>query len=119
MSVQAIGEYVGVPKDSESNFHGKRIVYFGWDRHLLFYSPACTSLAPQTTLDDVIASVLPGLWSAHPDFPQVDWKSAIWLRDGERFSPDFSATLDENGIGHKSCIRLVTPGHEGMAGVGI
>lgn len=119
MAVKSRGPFVGVPRDAEQNFPGTRIVYFGWDKHLLFYAPACTALAPDTTLDTVIADLLPQLWDRHPDFAQVDWKQGIWLRDGEVFQPEFSASLEENGIGHKTCIRIQTPGHEGMSGAGI
>lgn len=119
MAVVALKDFIGVPKDTEDRFHGNRIVYFGWDRHLMFYAPVCLSLSPALPFRDVVGTVLPGCWGAHPDFARIDWDRVEWLRDGEPFAPDLDRSLGENGIGHKSVVRLITPGLDGLAGAGI
>ena len=57
----------------------------------------------------------------HPEFKQIDWSQVQWLRSngtaaGEPFTPDFTKSLAENGLGHKDVIRFRTPGMTGIAG---
>ena len=109
MPVQAIKEFVGQPKDGEENYHGNRLVYFGWDKHLLFYAPTCVSIPPTMIFNDVIDQLFPQFWSRDPVFSYVNWREASWLRDGESFAPNFEASLQDNGITHKTIIRVQTP----------
>jgi len=41
-----------------------------------------------------------------------------WLRDGEPFTPDMERSLAENGVLHKSVVRLQTPGLNGIGDIG-
>ena len=118
MSVKAMGEFVGVSKDAEANFHGARVVYFGWDQHLMFYAPVTVPLPPTTTFNDIIGGVLPQLFSKHPEFADIDWDQAQWSRNGEAFSPDREGDLNANGIAHKTIVRFKTPGLNGLQGSG-
>ena len=62
-------------------------------------------------------AVLPGLYGQHPDFAGIDWGRAEWLKGGQPFTPDPARSLAENGIGHKTSLRLCTPDRPGLAGV--
>lgn len=116
MAVKANGEFIGIPKDTVDKFHGKQLVYLGWDKHLMFYAPICLALPPDTTFRTLIEDVLPGCWGQHPDFARIDWNKACWSKAGESFTPDPDKSLAEHAIRHKTVIRLATPGLEGLAG---
>jgi phenol hydroxylase P4 protein len=60
--------------------------------------------------------VLPGAFGYHPEFKQIDWDKAEWLKSGQPFKPDFDKSLAENGLGHKDALRLRTPGLTGIKG---
>lgn len=107
--------YQGEVRDRVENFHGKQLVYFGWDRHMLFCSPFTLPLPPDMPFATLVSEVLAPLLAAHPEGQSIDWTAARWLRSGEPFQPDLQASLAANGLGHKSLLRLQTPG---LAGIG-
>ena len=42
MAVIALKEgYQGEVKDREENFHGNRLLFIGWEDHLMFCAPHC------------------------------------------------------------------------------
>lgn len=118
MAVISRGEFIGVSKDAEENFHGVRVVYFGWDQHLMFYAPVSIPLPPTTTFNDIVAGVLPQCFSTHPEFSQINWEEVQWSRNGESFVPEMDKDLDHNNISHKTIIRLKTPGLNGLKNSG-
>ena len=47
MSVVALKPgYTGEMKDRVENFHGKQLLYIGWEDHLMIASPVCLPLPP-------------------------------------------------------------------------
>ncbi|CAG0911761.1 unnamed protein product, partial [Cyprideis torosa] len=64
----------------------------------------------------LISDLLPGAFSAHPDFAEIEWDKVEWSLDQIPFTPDVGASLKDNGVGHKSVIRMRTPGLNGIAG---
>lgn len=119
MPVKAIrDDYDFEPKDLEKNFHGNRVVYVGWDHHLMFCAPVSFPLPPDMPFGALLEQVLPDAFGMHPDFPQIDWDTVVWRRNGEPFEPDLAASLDANGIDHKTVIRMHTPGLNGIGGSG-
>lgn len=119
MAVQAAYPGYSSPNpDAVGNFHGNRLVYIGWDAHLMFPFAAALPLPPSMPFAALGAEVLPQAFGAHPDFERIDWDAVRWLRDGAAFTPDPNATLEQNGIGHKCLLRLVTPGLDGIGGSG-
>ncbi|MBB1163238.1 phenol hydroxylase subunit P4 [Aquariibacter albus] len=119
MSVQALrADYHGTMKDAVENFHGKQLLNIGWDRHLMFAAPICLPLPPELPFEALVREVLPGLYGQHPDFARIDWAQVQWLRGGEPFSPEPSASLADNGLDHKAVLRLRTPGLGGLYGIG-
>jgi phenol hydroxylase P4 protein len=120
MAVSAIREdyYTGPAKDVVENFHGNQVVYTAWDAHTMFSFPAAFPLSPAMPFSALVAQVLPAAYSLHPEFARIDWEQVEWLLDDEPFVPDTGASLADNGIGHKSVLRLITPGLNGIANCG-
>ena len=119
MPVNAIrGDYRFPAKDVEANFHGNRLVYVGWDHHMMFCAPVAFPLPPDMPFKALIADVLPGAFGMHPEFGEIDWSAVQWHVNGEAFTPDVDASLADQGIGHKSIVRFATPGLNGIKGSG-
>ncbi|HEY0832368.1 MAG TPA: phenol hydroxylase subunit P4 [Azospirillum sp.] len=110
MSVKALKEYVGVPRDRVENFHGKQLVYVSWDHHLLFAAPFLLCLPPETTFRDLVEGPLTALLRPDPDAAAIDWTKVEWLKSNHPWVPQFDRSLAANGIGHKDQIRFRTPG---------
>ena len=104
--------------DRVENFHGNQIVYLGWDYHLMFCAPFAFPLPPDMPFGALIEEVIPGAYSQHPEFPNVDWDAAVWHLNGEPFTPDLESSLIAQGIDHKSILRFATPGLDGYKGSG-
>lgn len=116
MAVTALKEYRFEPRDAEKNFHGLRIVYVGWDKHLMFASPFMFAVAPDVSFGDLVTGNLAAAYGAHPDFARVDWGKVAWLKNGQPWTPDFGKSVDANGIAHKDLLRFRTPGLTGIGG---
>lgn len=119
MAVQALYEnYTGQVADAVANFHGNQVIYIGWDDHMMFPFAAAFPLPPGMPFGALAAEVLPSVYAAHPDFAQIDWRRVEWSLDGAPFTPDPDKSLAGNGIGHKSLLRLATPGLHGIGNSG-
>ena len=119
MTVAAITpEYIGERRDRVENFHGNQVVYVGWDRHLMFCSPVAFALPPETLFSTLVDDVISGVFSQHPDFAEIDWDKVQWHLNGQPFAPERDKSLIEQGVDHKSIIRMNTPGLSGIKGSG-
>lgn len=116
MSVTAIQDYRFVPRDRVENFHGNRLLFVGWEDHLMFCAPFAFPLPPDTPFRALLDQVLPGAYGYHPDFAKIDWNRAEWSRSGQPWQPDYDRSLGDNGLGHKDAIRFRTPGLTGIKG---
>lgn len=119
MSVIAITPDYGAqiePRDLEKNFHGNRVIYVHWEQHLSFCSAIAFPLPPSMPFGAFVEQVIKPHYAAHPDARHVDWSKATWMIDGEKMTPDFSRSLEENGLRHKSLVRFWTPGFDGYRG---
>lgn len=117
MKKASMENYTGVAKDVQENFHGNQLVYLGWDKHLIFCAPICVPLPPDAPFEVIVKEIAPAAYSPHPDFAQIDWSKVEWTVDQISHIPDMHKSLKENGVGHKSVIRFVTPGLNGLNGV--
>lgn len=119
MTVKAITpNYIGERRDRLENFHGNQIVYVGWDRHLMFCSPVAFALPPDTPFSKLQDEILPGAFSQHPDFAKIEWGEVQWHLNSQPFTPEQDKSLIEQGVDHKSIIRMATPGLNGIKGSG-
>lgn len=110
MSVNAnYPNYRGPVRDRVENFHGNQLVYVMWERHLLFCAPLTFLADPAMTFDAFLAEVLIPALAPHPESEALDVSEARWRLDGEDFVPRGEASLADNGIDHKSQLRLITP----------
>jgi len=116
MTVTALGEYDFKPADALENFHGNQLVYVGWDKHLMFCSPTAYPLPPDMPFSALVSEVITSTYGFHPDFEKIDWAKVEWLIDGNPVHPDMEKSLIDNGIGHKSVVRFITPGLNGIKG---
>jgi phenol/toluene 2-monooxygenase (NADH) P4/A4 len=117
MSVVALSPgYTGEIRDRVENFHGKQLLFIGWEDHLMYCAPMCIPVAPDLPFGALITEIIPGLYAAHPDTAKIDWSSVVWLRSGEAFTPDPAKSLTDNGLGHKALLRFRTPGLDGING---
>ena len=119
MAVAAITEdYTGEVLDRVENFHGNQVLYLGWDHHTMMCAPVAFPVPPDMPFSKVLEELIPGAYSLHPEFGEIDWDKAQWHLNGEPFSPERDATLSEQGIDHKSILRFATPGLDGIKGSG-
>ncbi|AYF88657.1 phenol hydroxylase subunit P4 [Pseudomonas sp. JS3066] len=116
MPVTAIGAYAAQSLDRQENFNGLQLVYLCWERHLMFCAPFTLPLPPDMPFADFIEQVVKPAIAAHPDAAKVDFAKASWRLDDTEFQPDLTTGLAANGIGHKSLLRLFTPGLDGLNG---
>ncbi|GAB2897396.1 phenol hydroxylase subunit P4 [Paraburkholderia jirisanensis] len=117
MPVIALNEgYTGEIRDRVENFHGKQLLFVGWEDHLMFCAPHCIAVVPTLPFKTLVDELLPAMYASHPDWQRVDLRQAQWYRSGEPFMPDPEQTLQQNGLGHKAVIRFRTPGLTGIAG---
>ncbi|GAB1385035.1 phenol hydroxylase subunit P4 [Melaminivora sp.] len=115
MAVKALAPYDFPPKDTLDKFPAP-LLYIGWDQHMMFCAPHCVPMPPDTKFGDLIQGVLPGMYSAHPDFARIDWSTVQWFDSGRPLTPDLDKTMAEHGLGHKSVLRFRTPGLNGLSG---
>ena len=115
MSVVAIAPYEFTPRDVRENFPAP-LLYIGWEDHLMFASPVCLPLPPDTPFGALAQGVLPGVYGEHPDFARIDWTQVEWFKSGQPWTPDPAKSLQANGLQHKDAIRFRTPGLSGIQG---
>lgn len=109
MSVKAIGEYRFPSRDHVEVYGDNRIVYFNWDQHLLFAAPFLLFVPKDMKFREFIEERVAPLLAPDPQATAIEWTKVEWNNGNEEFTPDFDASLEQNGIGHKDHIRLITP----------
>lgn len=103
-------------RDAEKNFQGNWVIYVHWEQHLSFCSAIAFPLPPSMAFGAFVEDVVKPHYAAHPDAARVDWSKTIWMIDGEKKQPDLAASLEDNGLHHKSLVRFWTPGLDGYKG---
>lgn len=120
MPVKAITpDYKGAVLDKRENFGENQVVYVGWDHHLMFCAAFAYPVPPSMPFRALFSEVMPSTFSLHQEFEKINWDTAEWLLNGEPFIPQMDATLEEQGIGHKSLLRFHTPELKGYQGAGV
>lgn len=115
-TIAITADYRGELRDTLDKFHGQQLLNVGWDRHLLFAAPMCVLVRPDMHFGDLIDTLLPTLFGAHPEFTKIRWQDVRWLRSGQVFVPDRATSIRNNGLGHKAILRMQTPGLHGIRG---
>ena len=111
-------EYPIIMKDSVDKFHGNQLVYIYWHGHVMVTSPMAFPLPPEMPFGALASEVILSTYKVEPDCKNLDFEKTeiIWTIDGKVVTPDFSKSLAENGIGHKSFIEFRTPALTGKLG---
>lgn len=115
MSVTAIGSYQHASHDGAARF-SEPLLYIAWDEHMMFAAPAVLPISLESSFEHLRTKVLPKLYGEHPDFARINWAQVQWFRGATMFTPKMEGTLASHGFGHKSVLRLRTPGLEGLRG---
>ena len=110
MSVASIGTYKVPPRDHAGIYGDNQLVYFCWEGHLLFAAPYITFVSSEMKLGDWLEQTIAPLMAPDPDAGSVVWSKAEWFNGPRPMVPDFDASLEANGIGHKSKVIMKTPG---------
>jgi len=110
MAVHAIGNYHFAPRDHAGIYGDHQIVYFCWDRHLLFAAPFILFVPGEMSLGEFLEERIKPMLAPDPDAGVLEWAEARWSNGPVAFTPDFNASLTANGIGHKGKIIMSTPG---------
>ena len=123
MSVTAIREYIGEPRDVVANYHGNQLLYICWDRHLMFAAPFIFMVPPDMKFEEVLTQLVAPVIQPHPDAAKIEWRTTSWERGGALgdvpWQHDFDRSVAENGLVHKTWLRFRAPGLDGLAGAGI
>lgn len=120
MTVNALyPDYVGQVRDVESNFHGNRVLYVSWLRHLMFTNPYAFLVQPDMPFGQFVSEALAPAFGSHPDWEKISWPEVVWYRGEQPVAIDFSATLRQLGLNHKTALQFSTPGLDGLRGLGI
>lgn len=105
-------------RDLPEQYHGNLMVYLYWNNHMSFVAAMAAPLPPPTPFG-ALPEVAKSVYGTHPDFEKIDWSKVEWIIDGKPVNPDFSKSIGEQGVRHKSLIRFTTPGLNGYEGKGI
>ena len=118
MAMRTIGEYPTIIKDSVEKFNGNQLVLIYWQGRFLEGSVKSFPLPPEMPFGAIASDIIPAIYKIEPSFKDLDFNKTevIWEIDGKVVTPDFSKSLKENGIGHKSFVKLITPTLSGKIG---
>lgn len=120
MSVQSTGStYKGEVRDRIENFNGDQLVYVGWDHHLMFCSAFTFLVSPDIQFRQLRDEVIIDAFNVHPEWHLIDWSKASWLLDGEPIQPQLDVSLKDQGVDHKSLLRIQTPELKGFQDAGV
>ena len=101
MSVIALNEgYTGEIRDREENFHGKQLLFIGWEDHLMFCAPHCIPVeAGDAVRRARRRSAFRRCIRRIPTGERSMFGEIEWFRSGERVHARFRQELGENGLG--------------------
>ena len=118
MAMRTIGQYPTIVKDKVENFRGNNLVLIYWEGRFLEGSIKSFPLPPDMPFGAIASDIIPAAYKIEPDFELLDFNKTevIWEIDGKVVTPDFSKSLKENGIGHKSFVKHITPTLSGKIG---
>ena len=118
MAMRTIGQYPTIVKDKVENFRGNNLVLIYWEGRFLEGSIKSFPLPPDMPFGAIASDIIPAAYKIEPDFELLDFNKTevIWEIDGKVVTPNSIKTLKENGIGHKSFVKLITPTLSGKIG---
>ncbi|MEL0082968.1 MAG: phenol hydroxylase subunit P4 [Gammaproteobacteria bacterium] len=114
MTVQSLNPgYRGEVRDAVENFNGMTLLFVYWEDHLLFCAPAALMVNPDDTPAALVEQLKEALAydpiAAQLTLENIDWYRSLDYTSDERWPLDKDKTLAENGLTHKTAIRMQTP----------
>lgn len=114
MSVQSLKPgYVGEVRDPQEKFHGQTLLFVYWEDHLLFCAPAAILVNPGDSPAQLVEQLKQALGydpiAAELTLDNIDWYRSLDYTSDERWQIDANKSLAENGLTHKTAIRMRTP----------
>ena len=106
MPVVAISEYKFPSRSRQELYGDDQLVHIWWKGNPFFVSAACFRFPKAMPWGDLMG-VLKGFFTADPDFVPDSLDTATWIIDDVVVTPDASASLEANGVGHKSLVAFV------------
>jgi phenol hydroxylase P4 protein len=105
MPVVAIGEYKFPSRSAQELYGDDQLVHIWWKGNPFFVSAACFRF-PKAMPWGALMDVLKGFYTADPDFVPDSLDSCEWVIDDKAVTPDPGASLEANGVGHKSLVQF-------------
>lgn len=105
MAVRAIGEYKFPSRSRQELYGDDQLVNVWWKGNPFFVSAAMFRFPKAMPWADFVG-VMKGFFAADPDFVPDSLDTVEWVIDGAAVTPVASASLVENGVGHKSLIEF-------------
>lgn len=105
MPVVAIGEYKFPSRSAQELYGDDQLVHVWWKGNPYFVAASCFRF-PKAMPFGALVEVLQGFFAGDPDFVPESLNSVQWIIDDKEVTPDMGASLEENGVGHKSLIQF-------------
>ena len=105
MPVVAISEYKFPSRSAAELYGDDQLVHVWWVGNPWFVAASCFRF-PKAMPWGALMDVLKGFYSADPDFVPDSLDTAQWVIDDQLVTPDPSASLEANGVGHKSLVQF-------------
>ena len=105
MPVVAISEYKFPSKSRQELYGDDQLVHIWWKGNPYFVAASCFRF-PKAMPWGALMDVLKGFFAADPDFVPDSLDTATWVIDDKVVTPDPAASLEENGVGHKSLVQF-------------
>jgi len=106
MAVVAMYDY-DWPSRSAAEFYGDdQLVHVWWNGNVFFVSAQTFRFPKAMPFGALVNDVLKGFFTADPDFVPESLDGAKWKIDGVAVTPDLDASLEANGVGHKSLVEF-------------
>lgn len=106
MAVKAMYEY-NWPSRSRAELYGDaQLVHVWWNGNPYFVAASTFPFPKAMPFGALVNEVLKGFFSADPDFRPEMLDNASWKIDHVAVTPDMEASLEANGVGHKSLVEF-------------
>ena len=105
MATVAISEYKFPSRSRQELYGDYQLVHIWWKGNPYFVAASCFRF-PKAMPWGALMDVLKGFFAADPDFVPDSLDTATWVIDDKVVTPDPAASLEENGVGHKSLVQF-------------
>ena len=105
MAVVAISDYKFPSKSRQELYGDDQLVHVWWKGNPYFVAASCFRFPKAMPFGDLV-ELCKGFFSADPDLDPTAFDSVQWVIDDKPVTPDLGASLEANGVGHKSLVQF-------------